>query len=183
MRQQSASANDYGYASGIDPTANSLAIPGAYACELITSSRAGQWGVDLSPIWGQDPLDSRVRLNVPVRRGVSPHFFRGEGGEVAEKGAGLTPAPSVPDTFNRTLDSPSSESRRFTQVGVGDGGLESQRGPGVASGFPARSASALARLLRLTCLTGPWGSACTHVSAAAGSSKAQTFTRPWAAAA
>jgi hypothetical protein len=40
---------------------------------------------------------------VSVRRGVSPHFFRGEGREVAEKGAGLTPAPSVPDTFNRTL--------------------------------------------------------------------------------
>jgi hypothetical protein len=39
---------------------------------------------------------------VSVRRGVSPHFFRGEGREVAEKGAGLTPAPSVPDTFNRT---------------------------------------------------------------------------------
>jgi antitoxin (DNA-binding transcriptional repressor) of toxin-antitoxin stability system len=37
----------------------------------------------------------RVRLKVSVRRGVSPHFFRGEGREVAEKGAGLTPAPSV----------------------------------------------------------------------------------------
>jgi hypothetical protein len=34
-----------------------------------------------------------VRLKVSVRRGVSPHFFRGEGREVAEKGAGLTPAP------------------------------------------------------------------------------------------
>jgi hypothetical protein len=43
-----------------------------------------------------------VRLKVSVRRGVSPHFFRGEGREVAEKGAGLTPAPSAPDTFNRT---------------------------------------------------------------------------------
>jgi hypothetical protein len=42
-----------------------------------------------------------VRLKVSVRRGVSPHFFRGEGRELAEKGAGLTPAPSVPDTFNR----------------------------------------------------------------------------------
>jgi hypothetical protein len=44
----------------------------------------------------------RVRLKVSVRRGASPQFFRGEGMEVAEKGAGLTPAPSVPDTFNRT---------------------------------------------------------------------------------
>jgi hypothetical protein len=44
----------------------------------------------------------RVRLKVSVRRWVSPHFFRGEGREVAEKGAGLTPAPSLPDTFNRT---------------------------------------------------------------------------------
>ncbi len=34
-----------------------------------------------------------VRFKVPVRRGVSPHFFRSEGREVAEKGAGLTPAP------------------------------------------------------------------------------------------
>jgi hypothetical protein len=48
--------------------------------------------------------DKGVRLKVPVRRGVSPHFFRGEGREVAEKGAGLTPAPSVSDTFNRTRD-------------------------------------------------------------------------------
>jgi hypothetical protein len=48
--------------------------------------------------------DDGVRLKVSVRRGVSPHFFRGEGMELAEKGAGLTPAPSVPDTFNRTRD-------------------------------------------------------------------------------
>jgi hypothetical protein len=50
----------------------------------------------------------RVRLKVSVRRGVSPHFFRGEGREVAEKGAGLTPAPSVPDTFDRRARRPRS---------------------------------------------------------------------------
>jgi hypothetical protein len=48
-----------------------------------------------------DRFTIRVRLKVSVRRGVRPHFFRGEGREVAEKGAGLTPAPSAPDTFNR----------------------------------------------------------------------------------
>ncbi len=37
-----------------------------------------------------------------TRRGLSSHFFRGEGREVAEKGAGLTPAPSVPGTFIHT---------------------------------------------------------------------------------
>ena len=39
--------------------------------------------------------DALVReYEFAVRRGVSPHFFRGEGREVAEKGAGLTPPPS-----------------------------------------------------------------------------------------
>jgi hypothetical protein len=52
----------------------------------------------------------RVRSKVSVRRGVSPHFFRGEGREVTEKGAGLTPAHSVPDTFNRT------PGQRFTRI-------------------------------------------------------------------
>jgi 5-formyltetrahydrofolate cyclo-ligase len=51
---------------------------------------------------GQAAERKWVRLKVSVRRGVSPHFFRGEGREVAEKAAGLTPAPSVPDTFNHT---------------------------------------------------------------------------------
>ncbi len=34
-----------------------------------------------------------ARFKASVRHGVSPHFFRGEGREVAERGAGLTPAP------------------------------------------------------------------------------------------